>query len=72
MDTAKPGASREEFAVLVRHAGLTLSEAQQGSLYEVYGHLEAMVARLRGSRDGGDRARGAEPAHVFVPGQAWP
>lgn len=69
MVAAKPGASREEFAVLARHAGLTLSEAQQSTLYEVYGHLETMLARLRGS---GDRARGAEPAHVFVPGQEWP
>jgi hypothetical protein len=64
-----PTVTREEFAILAKRAGLTLSEAQQATLHDVYGHLEAMLARLRGPAD---RARGAEPAHVFVPGQEWP
>ncbi len=61
--------TKDEFVVLAKRAGLTLSEAQHGTLYEVYGHLETMLTRLRG---GVERARGAEPAHVFVPGQGWP
>jgi hypothetical protein len=61
--------TKDEFVVLAKRAGLTLSEAQQGTLYEVYGHLETMLSRLRGSVA---RARGAEPAHIFVPGQEWP
>lgn len=61
--------SETEFAVLARRAGLPLDEAQRATLYGAYGHLEAMLARLRGA---GDRARGAEPALVFVPGQDWP
>jgi hypothetical protein len=61
--------TKEEFEILAKRAGLTLSEAQHGTLYEVYGHLEVMLGRLRGSAD---RARGAEPAHIFVPGQEWP
>ncbi len=64
-----PSVSKDEFVVLAKRAGLSLSEAQQGTLYEVYGHLEVMLSRLRG---GVDRARGAEPAHIFVPGQEWP
>ena len=69
MHDIKPSVSEAEFAVLARRAGLTLDEAQLGTLYGVYGHLEAMLARLRGASD---RVRGAEPAHVFVPGQGWP
>lgn len=58
-----------EFDVLARRAGLDLNDAQQATLHGVYGHLEAMLARLRGA---GARARPAEPAVVFVPGQEWP
>jgi hypothetical protein len=61
--------TEDEFAVLAKRAGLTLSELQHDTLYEVYGHLELMLTRLRG---GVDRARAAEPAHIFVPGQEWP
>ncbi len=57
-----------EFAVLARRAGLQLDDAQRATLFGVYGQLEAMLARLRGA---GDRVRGAEPAHVFLPGQGW-
>lgn len=66
MDTIKPSVTDAEFAVLVRHAGLPLTEAQRTMLYGVYGHLEVMLALLRTPRD-----RGAEPSHVFLPGQGW-
>jgi hypothetical protein len=55
--------SQAEFAVLLRRAGLELSEAEIGDLYE-NGFLpfEAMAVNVRA---GGSRAREAEPAHVF-------
>lgn len=59
----------EEFAVLVRRAGLPLDAAQTAALHDVHGHLEAMTARNRTTLDGKVRDRPAEPAHVFVPGQ---
>ena len=66
MDAIKPTVTEAEFAVLVRRAALPLTEAQHTMLYGVYGHLEAMLALLRTPRD-----RGAEPSHVFLPGQGW-
>ena len=69
MQDCPPSVTTTEFGILARRAGLTLDETQHDHLYSVYGHLEAMLARLRGASD---RARGAEPAHVFVPGQGWP
>ena len=68
MDVAA-SVSEAEFSVLARRAGLVLDDGQRATLYGVYGQFEAMLARLRGA---GDRARGAEPALVFVPGQEWP
>ena len=68
MAGAVPSVSEAEFAVLARRSGLVLSDAQRGTLYAVYGDLEAMLMRLRGASE---RVRGAEPAHVFVPGQGW-
>ncbi len=67
METIAPSVSEAEFAVLVRHAGLTLDDAQRATLYEVFGHFEAMCARVRTPA----RDRGAEPSHIFVPGQGW-
>jgi hypothetical protein len=66
IDRPTPSVSAAEFDVLARRAGLTLTEAQRATLFEVYGSFEAMLARLRGT---GERMRGAEPAHIFVPGQ---
>ena len=63
-----PSVTEAEFAVLTRRAGLQLDETQRATLFGVYGQLEAMLVRLRGA---GERVRGAEPAHVFVPGQGW-
>ena len=65
-DRPVPSVSAADFEVLTRRAGLTLTEAQRATLFEVYGSFEVMLGRLRGP---GDRARGAEPAHIFVPGQ---
>ena len=67
MNEPKPSVSSQEFATLVQRAGLRLDDGQRAELYGVYGQFEAMLARMRNGRD-----RSAEPAHVFVPGQAWP
>ncbi len=62
----------KEFAVLVRCAGLPLDVAQQAVLHGVHGRLEAMMQRVRTSSPGAVRDRAAEPAHIFVPGEASP
>jgi hypothetical protein len=59
----KPSVSRESFAAIAATTGLKLNEAETRELYEAYGHVEAMVARLRGAK----RAPAAEPAVVFKP-----
>ena len=66
MQDRAPSVSEAEFATIVRHAGLPLDEAQRATLYAVYGHFEHMRTLIRTERD-----RGAEPSHVFVPGQGW-
>ena len=65
---AEPSVTEAEFEVLTRRAGLDLTPAQSAALHGAYGHLQAMLARLRGATD---RTRGAEPALVFIPGQEW-
>ena len=70
MEHIPPSIPATELAVLARRGGLVLTEAQLAGLHEVYGHFEAMLERLR-APFGPERARGAEPAHVFVPGQEW-
>ncbi len=69
MPDVKPSVTTTDFKVLTTRAGLTLSDAQHDTLFEVYGQLEAMLARLRSPSE---RPRSAEPAHIFVPGQGWP
>jgi len=54
--------SREEIAVLARHAGLALPPAYLAELADAYVHVRRMIARLPRSRPHGD-----EPAHVFDP-----
>ena len=67
-----PSVTEADFAVLARRAGLPLDAAQRQALFEVYGHLEAMLERVRTPRGPSrERGRDAEPAHVFVPGQGW-
>jgi len=58
----RPNATPDEIAVLVRLAGLTLTEPQFDELLDAYTHVEAMLARLRRPRAFAD-----EPAHVFRP-----
>lgn len=70
MDDIKPSVTEAEFAVLIRHSGLPVTEAQRAVLYDVFGHFEAMCARVRTVGDG-TRDRGAEPSHVFRPEQGW-
>jgi len=59
----KPNISLSAFAEKAKEAGLTLSEAETRELYEGYGYVDAMVARLRSAK----RAPEAEPASVFKP-----
>jgi hypothetical protein len=47
--------------VLVKRAGLTLTDQQRAALYEGYGYLEDMIAKVRTPR-----GREAEPAHIFT------
>ena len=70
MIVISPSVTTDEFALLVRHAGLVLDDEHRASLYGVYGHLEAMLA-LNRSPHGADRPRGAEPSHIFVADQGW-
>lgn len=56
--------SHDEFAVLVKRAGLRLSAAQLAEMYEAWAQVEPMVQRVRGH----DRGREAEPAVIFRPG----
>lgn len=67
-----PGVSEDEFAFLLRRAGLDVDDGTRRTLRAVHGHLQRMLERNRVVAGGGDRARGAEPATVFVPGQGWP
>jgi hypothetical protein len=56
-----PKLSRAEFDVLVRRAGLSLSEAQKDELYGPYGTLELLIERLHAPLP-----FAAEPAVIFV------
>lgn len=53
--------SKDDFAVLLARAGLTLPEAQAEDLRAAYRHVKAMADRVRTPR-----GREAEPAHIFV------
>jgi hypothetical protein len=57
----KPTISEAEFAVLAKRAGLNLTDQQRAELYQGYGFVEEMIARVRTPR-----GREAEPAHIFV------
>lgn len=62
-----PPATRDEIAVLARHAGLNLSPAHFDELVQAYGSVEPMLRRIRNGRDRAD-----EPAHVFDPRKFMP
>lgn len=53
--------SREDFEVLVRRAGLSLSAIQIDQIYDAWALVEPMLERIRGC----GRDRTAEPAHIF-------
>ena len=46
----KPSISEAEFDVLCKRLPLTLTPAQKAELYEAYGHLEVIRARVRKPR----------------------
>ena len=54
---------QEDFAALVRRAGVELSPAEIEELYGAWRHLEPMLERVRA----GSRPREAEPALIFRP-----
>jgi len=60
-------ATREEIAVLAKHAGLNLTPELFEELVEAYSHVEPTLMRLRRGRDRAD-----EPAHVFDPRKFMP
>ena len=55
--------SQDDFAALVRRAGLALSLAEITELHGAWGSVEPMLERIRG----GMRPREAEPALIFRP-----
>ena len=55
--------SRDEFATLVKRAGLDLTQANIDDLYSAWPHIERFTALLRNPA----RGREAEPAHLFRP-----
>lgn len=55
--------SRDEFATLVKRAGLDLTQANIDDLYSAWPHIERFTALLRNPA----RGREAEPAHTFRP-----
>ncbi len=55
--------SRDEFATLVKRAGLDLTQANIDDLYSAWPHIERFTTLLRNPA----RGREAEPAHLFRP-----
>ena len=55
----------EEFEAAAIRIGLPLSPAKRDELYEAFGKLETMIERVTRPKP-----REAEPALVFVPGDA--
>ncbi len=58
-----PKTSLQDFIVLVRRAGLALTDAQINELYKGWGYTERLLERLRVP----GRGREAELAHTFKP-----
>jgi len=58
-----PNTTFEDFKVMVRRAGLTLTDAQLAEIYSAWGHVEGMLARIRPPL----LSREAEPSHTFKP-----
>jgi hypothetical protein len=58
----KTTVSEADFAVMVSQTGLPLSTEQKRTLYDAYGMLEAMIARVNTPMP-----VEVEPAHMFEP-----
>jgi hypothetical protein len=58
-----PKTNLEDFVVLVRRAGLALTEAQINEIYQGWGYVERMLERIRVP----GRGREGELAHTFHP-----
>ena len=58
-----PNTPLEDFKVLVRRAGLTLTDAQLAEVYGARGYVDGMIARIRRP----SLPREAEPSHTFKP-----
>jgi hypothetical protein len=61
-DINPTGIDRETFDGMLDRSGLTLSDAQKFTLFEVYPLFRAMIARA-----GAPMPREAEPSVIFVP-----
>lgn len=62
-----PTPSREQILLLAAQAGLSLPDAYTDELVTAYANVRRMIDRLPGNRPRGD-----EPAHVFVPTKFLP
>ena len=58
-----PRTTLEDFAAMVRRAGLKLTTAQIAETHGAWGYVEEMLARNRKPA----LAREAEPSHIFKP-----
>jgi len=58
-----PHTTLQDFAVLVRRAGLKLTDAQIAGLYDGWAYVEEMIERNRRP----PLAREAEPSQIFKP-----
>lgn len=55
----------EELDFIIKRAKITLTPEQKADLIEAYPHVASMIERVHRPR-----SLMAEPAHVFVPGEA--
>jgi len=62
-----PTPSREQILLLAAQAGLELPAAYTDELVAAYADVRGMIDRIPGNRPRGD-----EPAHVFVPTKFLP
>jgi hypothetical protein len=54
---------KDDFAALIRRAGLPLKPDQITAYYDAWEHIEPMLTRIRSH----ERGREAEPALIFRP-----
>jgi hypothetical protein len=68
-DVIRPQMTREEFAALARHKGLSLSPEQTDELYGAFRYVEKMAQRVRAS---GADALWTDSAVLFKPVRRQP